>query len=38
VLATHGYSDTLARYLREIGLAAEPLQTLFGDEAEDAET
>jgi putative mRNA 3-end processing factor len=38
VLATHGYSDTLARYLREIGMAAEPLQTLFGEEAEDAET
>jgi putative mRNA 3-end processing factor len=36
VLATHGYSDTLARYLREIGLAAAPLQTLFGDEVEDA--
>jgi putative mRNA 3-end processing factor len=37
VLATHGYSDALARYLREIGLAAEPLETLFGDEAEDSE-
>jgi putative mRNA 3-end processing factor len=36
VLATHGYSDSLARYLREIGLAAEPLETLFGDEAENA--
>ena len=35
VLATHGYSDTLARYLREIGLAAAPLQTWFGDEVED---
>jgi putative mRNA 3-end processing factor len=37
VLATHGYSNTLARYLREIGLAADPLETFFGDEAEDAE-
>jgi putative mRNA 3-end processing factor len=36
VLATHGYSDSLARYLREIGLAAEPLETLFGDEVEEA--
>ena len=34
VLATHGYSDTLARYLRETGLAAEPLETLFGDEVD----
>ncbi|HEX6115081.1 MAG TPA: ligase-associated DNA damage response exonuclease [Geminicoccaceae bacterium] len=38
VLATHGYSDALARYLREIGLAAEPLETWFGDEAEDADS
>jgi putative mRNA 3-end processing factor len=37
VLATHGYSDTLARYLREVGLAAEPLQTPFEGEVEDAE-
>jgi putative mRNA 3-end processing factor len=36
VLATHGYRDSLARYLREIGLAAEPLETLFGDEVEEA--
>jgi putative mRNA 3-end processing factor len=37
VLATHGYSDTLARYLREIGLAAEPLETLFEGEVDEAE-
>jgi putative mRNA 3-end processing factor len=37
VLATHGYSDTLARYLREVGLAAEPLETLFEGEVEEAE-
>jgi putative mRNA 3-end processing factor len=37
VLATHGYSDTLARYLRETGMQAEPLETRFGDEAEDPE-
>jgi putative mRNA 3-end processing factor len=35
VLATHGYSDTLARYLCEQGLAAQPLQTLFEGEVED---
>jgi putative mRNA 3-end processing factor len=38
VLATHGYSDALARYLREIGLAAAPLETWFGDDAEGAES
>jgi putative mRNA 3-end processing factor len=38
VLATHGYSDSLARYLRETGLAAEPLETLFEAEEEDAAT
>jgi len=37
VLATHGYADTLARYLREVGLAAEPLETRFDGEAEDVE-
>ena len=36
VLATHGYSDSLARYLREIGLAAEPLETCSKDEVEEA--
>jgi putative mRNA 3-end processing factor len=35
VLATHGYSDTLARYLREQGLEAQPLETLFEGEVED---
>jgi putative mRNA 3-end processing factor len=33
VLATHGYSDTLARYLREQGLEAAPLPTRFEGEA-----
>jgi putative mRNA 3-end processing factor len=37
VLATHGYGDTLARYLREVGLAAEPLQTQFEGEVDGAE-
>ena len=32
VLATHGYSDTLARYLCEQGLDAAPLQTRFTGE------
>jgi putative mRNA 3-end processing factor len=35
VLATHGYSDALARYLREQGLAAAPLPTRFEGEAFD---
>ena len=35
VFATHGYSDTLARYLREQGIEAEPLQTLFEGEEDD---
>jgi putative mRNA 3-end processing factor len=33
VLATHGYTDTLARYLREQGLDAAPLPTRFEGEA-----
>ncbi len=38
VFATHGYSDTLARYLREErGIAAEPLETLFEGEGDDGE-
>jgi putative mRNA 3-end processing factor len=37
VLATHGYADTLARYLCDIGLVAEPLETLFEGEIEDAD-
>lgn len=32
VLLTHGYSDALARYLREDGVAAQGLETRFGDE------
>lgn len=36
VYATHGYSDTLARYLREAkDIEAEPLQTLFEGEGDD---
>lgn len=35
VFATHGYSDTLARYLRAQGMDAEPLQTLFEGEGEE---
>lgn len=34
VYATHGYSDTLARYLSGAGLPAEPLTTLYEGEAE----
>jgi putative mRNA 3-end processing factor len=37
VLPTHGYADTLARYLRDVGVAAEPLETQFDGEAEDVE-
>ena len=36
VLATHGYSETLARYLRETGLRAAPLETRFEGEEEDS--
>jgi putative mRNA 3-end processing factor len=36
VLTTHGYSDSLARYLRERGLQAGTLSTPFeGEEAAD---
>jgi putative mRNA 3-end processing factor len=35
VYATHGYSDTLARYLKEQGIWAEPLATLFEGEDDD---
>ena len=36
VLATHGSSEILSRYLREnLGIDAAPLETPFGDEAED---
>lgn len=37
VLATHGYADTLARYLRDLGLAAAPLETRFEGEVEDSD-
>ena len=38
VFATHGYSDTLARYLREeMQIDAEPLQTLFEGEGDDGD-
>lgn len=32
VLPTHGYTDAFARWLREKGLQAQPLQTPFGSE------
>lgn len=35
IFSTHGYSDTLARYLREMGIWAEPLETLFEGEGDD---
>ena len=36
VFATHGYSDTLARYLKEeLKIDAEPLETLFEGEGDD---
>ncbi|PWG64313.1 ligase-associated DNA damage response exonuclease [Sediminicurvatus halobius] len=38
VLTTHGRADELVRYLREHGLAARPLATLYGEgEGEDDE-
>ena len=37
VLATHGYADTLARYLSGLGLEAVPLETLFEGEVEDVD-
>ena len=36
ILATHGYSDTLARYLLDQGLEAAPLGTLYEGETDDA--
>lgn len=38
VYLTHGYSDPFARYLREIGIQAEPVQSQFYGEGEDLET
>jgi putative mRNA 3-end processing factor len=35
VWVTHGYAAVLARWLQEQGLDAQPLDTQFGDEAED---
>jgi putative mRNA 3-end processing factor len=35
VLATHGRSDILVRYLRERGMNADELRTEFGDEGEN---
>ncbi len=34
VFVTHGSSGTLARYLRELGLDAQPIAAEYGDEAE----
>jgi putative mRNA 3-end processing factor len=33
VFATHGYSTTLARFLRERGIDAQPIETRFRGEA-----
>ena len=38
VLATHGYTDVLVRYLREQGLRADALQTEFRGEDDQTET
>ncbi len=38
VLPTHGYTDAFARWLRERGLDAQPLETEFGGEGEGAAT
>ena len=38
VLATHGRSDILVRYLREQGMDAAELRTEFGDEGESLDT
>ena len=38
VLATHGRSDILVRYLRERGIDAAELKTEFGDEGENLDT
>jgi putative mRNA 3-end processing factor len=35
VLVTHGYTDPLSRYLRDLGVDAAPLATPFEGEAED---
>ena len=36
ILATHGRTDVLVRYLNEVeGIAAEPLATAYGEEADD---
>jgi putative mRNA 3-end processing factor len=32
ILLTHGYSDALARYMNELGIAASALETAYGDE------
>ncbi|MDX2148930.1 MAG: DNA ligase-associated DEXH box helicase [Planctomycetota bacterium] len=36
VLCTHGYSETLASHLRELGLDAQPLATPYGAEDDDS--
>lgn len=36
VLATHGRTDVLVKYLRARGLTADPLETDYADEPEDA--
>lgn len=36
VLVTHGYSDVLVRYLREIGVDAYTMETQYQGESEEA--
>ncbi|MEL7164099.1 MAG: ligase-associated DNA damage response exonuclease [Pseudomonadota bacterium] len=36
IYVTHGYTDIFSRYLKELGLNAQVLQTEFGGEEEDA--
>jgi len=36
VLVTHGYSDVLVRYLREIGIDADTMETQYQGESEEA--
>lgn len=38
VLVTHGYTDSLSRYLREKGMDARPLATPYGEEDDEPET
>jgi len=37
VLVTHGYTEVFSRYLREMGLDSQPVETLFDGETTDQE-